>query len=316
MDSYTDKLRHGLATSLARRGSLAIIIEEAQKAQKNAREAMPLVVKKSRLVEKTMGRIEPAVQQLVAHFDLIRREKTRPRYENAAKLQDKFRSQLAEVEVSFKDDSEVADLHLKIDELRDQVSDLQKHRDLLQGKVSQYQEKVKETRLIESIRRTKLLGILRENMKLAEEFPAPHSDFTVKATFQRRPATQSYRLSGNFDPSTRAKKRKIKELKISAQRLSYGLSSKFLRVRDWEGMYESCVEACERYISNSKKWTYRPGIPTPQYEDLTRLFEKWGGKEALQQQTFPKTTRSTTAATTSRSIHSSRSTFSPRNRLL
>lgn len=301
-NTYAKRLRLGIVHSLLERPAITSLLAANYENKRKAREAMPIVVQTSRKIEESLQRVEPAVKQTLSYAKVIRKEIVKPRLEAAQSLQTHLRSQLSEMENSFEGCSDVIALSEQLENIKKKVSDLQRHEDNLKAKQQHFQCSAKGNRVEISFQQASLRAILKQNMHLACQLNStpPSSSSSVRPTV---PSTRS--VQSPLIMSARSKKREIQELKASVIQLASGRSIDFLRVRDWEEMYEACVEAWER-----GKQKDGPS------QLLRQLLGSPGGRDFLQRQIFPKTARSTTAASSSRSLNSPCTPFpfSPRTR--
>ena len=301
-NTYAKRLRLGIVHSLLERPAITSILTANYESKKRAREAMPIVVHTSRKIEERLQSVEPVLKQTLSYAKVIRKEIVKPRLEAAQFLQTHLRTQLSEMENSFEGCSDVIALSEQLENLKKQVSGLQRHEDNLKAKQQHFQSSAKGNRAEISFQQASLRALLKLNMQLASQLDStpPSSTSTARPTIPSPRSVQSPLIM-----SARSKKREIQELKASVMQLASGRSIDFLRVRDWEEMYEACVEAWER-----GKQKDGPS------QVLRHLLSNPGGRELLQRQIFPKTARSTTAASSSRSLNSPCTPFpfSPRTR--
>lgn len=301
-NTYAKRLRLGIVHSLLERPAITSLLAANYENKKKAREAMPIVVQISRKIDERLRSVEPVFKQTMSYAKVIRKEIVKPRLEAAQHLQIHLRSQLSEMENSFEDCSDVIVLNEQLENLKKQVCCLQKHEDNLKTKQHDFRCSAQGNRAEISVQQVSLRALLKSNMQLACQL---HS--TPPSSSSRAPPTVPSLLSvqSPLILSARSKKREIHELKASVMQLASGRSIDFLRVRDWEEMYEACVEAWERGKQKDGPSQF-----------LRHLLSSPGGREFLQSQIFPKTARSTTAVSSSRSLNSPCSPFpfSPRTR--
>lgn len=303
VSTYTKRLRLGMVHSLLERPAITSLLASTYQAKKKARDAMPGVVGASQRIEERLQEVEPALGLALSHAHLFRTESVRPRLEAAQLKQAYFRSQLAELQLSFEGCSDVIQMREQLEDLKEQVGDLQKHEDFLKAKEMQFRSSALGNRAAIPLQQSYLRSLLKSNILLASQLrPVPSS-----SSARARPSVPSARsIQSPLIMSARSKKRAIRELKESALQLASGRSCDFLRMRQWEEVYEACVDAWRRGAGKKE------GQSTVQGR-LLRLLSSSEGREALQRQIFPKTARSTTAASSSRSLNSP---FSPRSKLL
>jgi len=299
VSTYAKRLRLGMIHSLLERPAITSILAANYQAKKKARDAMPGVIRESNLIEERLQSVKPRLSQALSHAQLIRNECIKPRLEAAQRKQTHVRSQLSELELSFEGCSDVIQMREQLEDVMKQVGDLQKHEDSLKAKELQLRRSARDNRATISLQESSLRSLLQSNMLLISQLRPTCSSSSAKVL----PSVPSARsIQSPLAMSARSKKKAIRELKESAMLLTSERSCGFLRVREWEEMYAACVEAWRRGAVKKE------GQSTAQVS-LLRLLSSSEGRETLLHQIIPKTARSTTAASSSRSLNCP---FSPR----